>query len=70
MTCPHCGAAMHTDRTHADWACVCGLAGSRDVLEALAVRLAKLAHEVEFWSVCCRDAERRERRLMEEAGDG
>jgi hypothetical protein len=40
MTCPHCGAAMHTDRTHADWACVCGLAGGRDVLEALAARLA------------------------------
>jgi hypothetical protein len=40
MTCPHCGAAMHTDRTHADWACVCGLAGPRDVLEGLAARLA------------------------------
>jgi hypothetical protein len=41
MNCPHCGAEMHTDRTHADWACAaCGLAGPRDVLEALAARLA------------------------------
>jgi hypothetical protein len=31
---------MHTDRTHADWACACGLAGGRDVLDALAARLA------------------------------
>jgi hypothetical protein len=42
MKCPHCGAAMHTDRTHADWACACGLAGPRDVLEGLAARLSRL----------------------------
>lgn len=39
MICPSCNAEMHTDRTHADWACECGLAGPRDVLEALAARL-------------------------------
>jgi hypothetical protein len=41
MTCPHCGAAMHPDHDDRRYCTACGLAGPRDVLEALAARLAR-----------------------------
>jgi hypothetical protein len=40
MTCPHCGAEMHPDHDDRQYCTACGLAGPRDVLEALAARLA------------------------------
>jgi hypothetical protein len=41
MTCPHCSAEMHADRAYHDYACAaCGLCAPREVLEALAARLA------------------------------
>jgi len=41
MTCPHCAEPMHADDEYGDQACpACGLAGPREVLEALAARLS------------------------------
>lgn len=52
MNCPSCAREMHTDRTFADWACGCGLAGPRDVLEALAARLGPAGVLAEAERLC------------------
>jgi hypothetical protein len=40
LACPGCGGDMQPTIVRDDWHCDCGLFGPRDVLEALAARLA------------------------------